>query len=82
MALDKTLLSRIGGSTESSLWMYTSADALATVVAADYFLNSDIQPNLRVDDVIMVVDNNTNNIDFLIVTASTSATVTTATGNT
>lgn len=82
MALDATKLCRIGGSNESKLWMYTSADALATVVAADYFLNSNIQPNLTADDVIMVVDNNTNNVDFLIVTASTSATVTCATANT
>ena len=54
MAFSRTGLCRIGGSgTGGSTWQYSTADAKATVVAADYMLYA--YDELALGDVITVV---------------------------
>lgn len=67
----------------SQVWAYTSADAIATVKASDYFSNGDAL-GMKVGDFIIVYDNNTPTVStgwIKTVTAggaaSMSATVTT-----
>ena len=53
-------LRRISGSLDNStggtnLWMYTSADAVATVVAQDYITNP-VDMGMAVNDLVIIVD--------------------------
>ena len=54
MAFERKGLQRIGGanSDAGSLWMYATADAIAVVIAVDYFL--DAIRELNVNDVLIV----------------------------
>lgn len=60
------------------LWVYRSADALATVVAAGYISNG-YDMGMKVDDMVIVVDTTNHLTDFCIaasVTANGSADLT------
>lgn len=57
------------------LWMYNTPDAIATVIAADYFL--DAINELQVNDVLIVVSSNagTPAVTFTYVNANTGAAI-------
>lgn len=61
-----------------SLWMYSSADAVATVVAANYITNAK-DLGMKVNDMIIVVDTATPKLSSCQVTvvASTGSTLST-----
>lgn len=81
MALDVTNFSRVATG-PVSMFTYKTTDAIATVIAADYFLNTDIQPQITENDIIIAVTSTggTDAVDVLVVTASTTATVTVTNG--
>jgi len=68
-------ISQMGDS--NALWYYTDGDAIGTVDNADYFLNSGVH-DLTAGDIIFVNSGGSNAVvDILIVSAATTATVTT-----
>ena len=74
MALDKTKLANLAYGNGMNLFFYDAgADAIATVVAADYFLSAYRQ--LGADDLIYVKASDDDQI--IRVTASSTSTVTT-----
>ena len=80
MALTASTLSKIGGA-EPGVWLYTSADAIGTVVASGYF--SAATDSVKKNDVILAVTSigGTVAVDALVVTSATgAATVTTTNG--
>ena len=84
MAYAVTGLNPIGGQSKkgsnSAMWSYTSADAIATVNTAGYFNNaSDI---LAVGDVIFVYDNNTPTLSIVMVASNASGVVDVTDGTT
>jgi hypothetical protein len=77
MALDATKLSKIGGGLQQ-LFLYNSADAIATVIGSGYF--NSVTNQLKQNDVILVVGatGGTRTMDSICVTSATdAATVTT-----
>jgi len=78
MALDANYLFKIGHGGENNVFLYTSTDPITEVDDADYFLGA--QDRIREHDVIIHVDTDTNTVDVLMVSASTTATVTTVNG--
>lgn len=77
MALDATKLEKIAGGVKN-LWIYETADAIATVVASGYF--NDVTYRLKQRDVIIVIGSTggTVTVDVVTVTSATeAATVTT-----
>ena len=54
-SLRKILQGGIDNSQAGNLWMYTSADAVATVVAQDYITNP-VDMGLAVNDIVIVID--------------------------
>lgn len=80
MALDATKLVKIAGA-DNSVFLYQSADAIATVIASGYFNGA--ADNLKQYDIIIAVTSTggTQAVDVLVVTsASFAATVTTTNG--
>lgn len=78
MPLTAASLWRIGGA-DPSLWIYKTADTIATTTASGYF--NGVTDMLKQHDVIMVVSETggTAKIDNVIVTSATgAATVTTS----
>lgn len=62
-----------------TLWIYKTADAIATVAASGYF--NSFTDELRKGDIILVSDTNVPTVDMLVVTsADNAATVTTLNG--
>ena len=61
MAFARSGLARVSGANTDagSMWMYSTADAIATVIAADYFLDAINEINLN---------------DLIVVTSSTGGT--------
>ena len=59
MAYDTNKLSRIGGIYDGSwgIWLYRSADAFATVKAANYFSDA-FAKGVKVRDLIYIIDTN------------------------
>ena len=55
MAFARSGLARVSGanSDAGSMWMYSSADAIATIIAADYFLPAILE--LKLNDIIHVI---------------------------
>lgn len=55
MAFERSGLARVSGanSDAGSMWMYKSTDAIATVIAANYFLDAILE--LKLNDVIFVI---------------------------
>jgi fructoselysine-6-P-deglycase FrlB-like protein len=80
MALTATTLFKVAGA-KPGLWIYKSADAIATIVASGYFNN--VTNALKEHDVIIVVGatGGTETVDLVVVTsADGAATVTTTNG--
>lgn len=80
MALSASTLYKIGGA-QPGLFIYTSADAIATVIASGYF--NAVTDTLKASDVIVAVTSlgGTVAVDVLVVTSATgAATVTTTNG--
>lgn len=66
------LIPKVGQGTDTgklsqNIWLYVSADAVATVIAEDYITDGD-DKGMAVDDVVLVVDNNTPTVDVCLVT--------------
>ncbi len=73
MAYAASGLARIGGDSNGSLWMYTSADAIATVNTSGYF--NDAANMLAVRDLIIVCDTNVPSTNFVNVLSNTGTVV-------
>ncbi|MBT5797307.1 MAG: hypothetical protein HOI09_07965 [Porticoccaceae bacterium] len=73
MAYAASGLARIGGDSNGSLWMYTSADAIATVNTAGYFNSA--ANMLAVRDLIIVCDTNVPSTNFVNVLSNTGTVV-------
>ena len=73
MAYASSGLTRVGGDSNGSLWMYTSADAIATVNTAGYF--NDAANMLDVRDLIIVRDTNVPTSHFCTVLSNTGSVV-------
>ena len=73
MAYAASGLARIGGDSNGSLWMYSTADAIATVNTSGYF--NDAASMLAVRDLIIVCDTNTPTTNFVNVLSNTGTVV-------
>ncbi len=73
MAYAASGLARIGGDSNGSLWMYTSADAIATVNTEGYFNSA--ANMLAVRDLIIVCDTNVPTTNFVNVLSNTGTVV-------
>lgn len=73
MAFSAANLTRVGGDSNGSLWMYTSADAIAAVNTAGYFNNA--ANMLAVRDLIIVRDTNVPTTHFCTVLSNTGSVV-------
>ena len=73
MAFSAANLTRVGGDSNGSLWMYTSADAIADVNTAGYF--NDAANLLAVRDLIVVRDTNVPTTNFCTVLSNTGSVV-------
>ena len=80
MAYAASGLARIGGDSNGSLWMYTSADAIATVNTAGYFNSA--ANMLAVRDLIIVCDTNVPSTNFVNVLSNTGTVVDVSDGTT
>ncbi len=65
MAYSATNLTQLAHGAGFKLWVYKSADAIATVNTANYF--ADAAPMLSVRDLMIVVDTNTPTTNFVTV---------------
>lgn len=75
----KVVASGIDNSQAGNIWMYTSADAIATVVAANYFTNA-ADLGMAVNDLVFVIDTATPLVSSTRVTAVASTGSTCSTG--
>lgn len=73
MAYAASGLARIGGDSNGSLWMYTTADAIATVNTAGYFNGA--ANMLAVRDLVIVCDTNAPTTNFVNVLSNTGTVV-------
>ena len=73
MAFASSGLTRVGGDSNGSLWMYTSADAIATVNTAGYFNSAANMLDVR--DLIIVRDTNVPTSNFCTVLSNTGTVV-------
>ena len=73
MAFSASGLTRVGGDSNGSLWMYTSADAIADVNTSGYF--NDASNMLDVRDLIIVRDTNAPTTSFVTVLSNASGVV-------
>ena len=73
MAFASSGLTRVGGDSNGSLWMYTSADAIADVNTSGYFNSA--ANMLAVRDLIMVHDTNAPTTSFVTVLTNTGTVV-------
>ncbi len=73
MAFASSGLTRVGGDSNGSLWMYTSADAIATVNTAGYFNSA--ANMLAIRDLIIVRDSNVPTTSFCTVLSNTGSVV-------
>ena len=73
MAYAAAGLHRIGGGSGVNLWIYQTADAIATVNSAAYFNNAHNMLNVR--DLIIVQDTNTPTTSFVTVLSNASGVV-------
>ncbi len=73
MAYSASGLHKIGGASGVNLWIYQTADAIATVNTAGYFNNSANMLNVR--DLIIVQDTNTPTTSFVSVLSNTGTAV-------
>ena len=73
MAYSSSGLHRIGGASGVNLWIYQTADAIATVNSAGYFNDSASMLNVR--DLIIVMDTNVPTTNFCTVLSNTGSVV-------
>jgi hypothetical protein len=73
MAFASSGLTRVGGDSNGSLWMYTSADAIAAVNSAGYFNSAANMLDIR--DLIIVRDTNVPTTSFCTVLSNTGSVV-------
>jgi len=73
MAFASSGLTRVGGDSNGSLWMYTSADAIATVNTSGYFNSAANMLDVR--DLIIVRDTNVPTTNFCTVLSNTGTVV-------
>ena len=73
MAYSASGLHKIGGASGVCLWIYQTADAIATVNSAGYFNDSANMLNVR--DLIIVQDTNTPTTSFVSVLSNTGTVV-------
>ena len=73
MAFASSGLTRVGGDSNGSLWMYTSADAIADVNTEGYFNSAANMLNVR--DLIIVRDTNVPTTSFCTVLSNTGSLV-------
>jgi len=73
MAFASSGLTRVGGDSNGSLWMYTSADAIADVNTEGYF--NSVANMLDVRDLIIVRDTNAPTTSFCTVLSNTGSVV-------
>ena len=73
MAFASSGLTRVGGDSNVSLWMYTSADAIATVNTSGYFNSAANMLDVR--DLIIVRDTNVPTTSFCTVLSNTGSVV-------
>ena len=73
MAYSNAGLHRIGGASGAALWMYRTADAIATVNTSGYF--NDAANMLNVRDLIIVQDTNVPTTNFVTVLSNTGSVV-------
>ncbi len=73
MAYTASGLTRIGGDSNGSLWMYTTTDAIATVNTSGYFNSA--ANMLAVRDLIIVCDTNVPTTNFVNVLSNTGTVV-------
>ena len=73
MAFATSGLTRVGGDSNGSLWMYTSADAIADVNTEGYF--NSVANMLDVRDLIIVRDTNAPTTSFCTVLSNTGSVV-------
>jgi hypothetical protein len=73
MAFSSSTFGPVGGSNGNNLWIYSSADAIATVNTSGYF--NDVSHLLSVRDVIIVIDTATPTTNFVSVLTNASGVV-------
>jgi len=73
MAYSASGLHRIGGASGVNLWIYQTADAIATVNSAGYFNSSANMLNVR--DLIIVMDTNVPTTNLCTVLSNTGSVV-------
>jgi len=73
MAFASSGLTRVGGDSNGCLWMYTSADAIATVNTSGYFNSAANMLDVR--DLIIVRDTNVPTTNFCTVLSNTGSVV-------
>tara|TARA_R100001510_G_scaffold57773_1_gene67665 strand:+ start:3195 stop:3458 length:264 start_codon:yes stop_codon:yes gene_type:complete len=73
MAYSSSGLHRIGGASGVNLWIYQTADAIATVNSAGYFNDSASMLNVR--DLIIVMDTNVPTTNFCTVLSNNGTVV-------
>jgi len=73
MAFAASGLTRVGGDSNGSLWMYTSADAIADVNTSGYFNSAANMLDVR--DLIIVRDTNAPTTSFCTVLSNTGSVV-------
>ena len=73
MAFAASGLTRVGGDSNGSLWMYTSADAIADVNTSGYFNSAANMLDVR--DLIIVRDTNVPTTSFCTVLSNTGSVV-------
>lgn len=80
MAFDPKRMVLLSNGDGQKLYLYRTADAIAAIAAADYFLP--FQGQLDENDVVLAVGSTggAQTVDLLVVTGSTPATVTVANG--
>lgn len=66
-------LHRIGGASGAALWMYRTADAIATINSSGYF--NDAANMLNIRDLIIVQDTNVPTTNFVTVLSNTGSVV-------
>jgi len=73
MAYSAANLTQLAHGAGFKLWVYKSADAIATVNSANYF--ADAAPQLSVRDLMIVVDTNTPTTNFVTVLSNDGVSV-------
>lgn len=73
MAYAASGLTRVGGDSNGSLWMYTTADPIADINTKGYFNNA--SDMLAVRDLIIVRDTNVPTTNFVTVLSNASGVV-------